>query len=198
MNQDEESETIQLGCRCGQMRGVASGVKPGSGCHVICYCRDCREFARFLGRDSEVLDAAGGTEIYQLPPARITLTEGLDQLRCIRLTDKGLFRWYAGCCNTPIGNTGPASLPFVGVIHNFVVAPQRTTERFGPVMALAFPKQAEGQIPEQGSRLKSPIGYLMTILGKLLVWKLTRQGLPSPFFDAEGNCRCDDQILHPQ
>jgi hypothetical protein len=76
-------------------------------------------FARFLGR-TDVLDPAGGTDIFQMPPARIRLTAGTDALRCLRLSDNVL-RWYADCCRTPIANTaaGPR-FPLAAVIHSFM------------------------------------------------------------------------------
>jgi len=65
--------------------------------------KDCQAFARLLER-TDVLDPAGGTGIFQMPPARMQLTTGADGLRCLRLSDKVL-RWYADCCRTPIANT---------------------------------------------------------------------------------------------
>src|SRR5690349_1155068 len=41
---------LQLRCRCGHTRGVASNVSPSSGLRFVCYCRDCQAFAHFLHR----------------------------------------------------------------------------------------------------------------------------------------------------
>jgi hypothetical protein len=38
-------------------------------------------------------------------PAHVKLGAGTDALRCLRLSDKGVLRWYTDCCRTPIGNT---------------------------------------------------------------------------------------------
>ncbi len=38
----------------------------------------------------------------------------------MRLTPMGLLRWYAGCCNTPIGNMVSARVPFIGIVHMFM------------------------------------------------------------------------------
>jgi hypothetical protein len=102
------------------MRGVASDVSPSTGLRFVCYCKDCQAFARFLERAEDVLDPAGGTDIFQMPPARIQLTAGTDALRCLRLSDNVL-RWYTDCCRTPIANTaaGPR-FPLAGVIHSFM------------------------------------------------------------------------------
>ena len=85
------------------MRGIASEVSPSSGFRFVCYCKDCQAFARFLERP-DVLDPAGGTDIFQMPPARLKLTRGMDAVTCQRLSDNVL-RWYTYYCQTPIGNT---------------------------------------------------------------------------------------------
>ena len=94
---------LPLRCRCGRMRGVASNVSPSTGFRFVCYCEDCQAFARFLDR-TDVLDPAGGTDIFHMPPGRVKLTAGTDAMRCLRLSDKVL-RWYTECCRTPIANT---------------------------------------------------------------------------------------------
>src|SRR5215467_13480397 len=95
---------ISLRCRCGRVRGIASDVSPSSGFRFVCYCNDCQAFARFLERP-DMLDPAGGTDIFQMPPGCVKLTVGTDAVRCLRLSDKGVLRWYTDCCRTPIGNT---------------------------------------------------------------------------------------------
>jgi len=69
----------------------------------VCYCRDCQAFAHFLGKVDAILDERGGSEIIQVLPRNLTFTQGIELLACMRLTEKGLLRWYAACCNTPIG-----------------------------------------------------------------------------------------------
>src|SRR5271170_7107234 len=113
------SSTVPLRCRCGAVRGVMTDVSPVTGNRVICHCNDCQAFARFLGQDG-VLDARGGTDIFQVAPSQIRVTEGADHLVCVRLSEKGLFRWYAGCCKTPIGNMAGARFPFIGVVGAFM------------------------------------------------------------------------------
>src|SRR3984957_228070 len=98
---------------------MAREVSPSTGFRFICYCKDCQAFARFLER-ADVLDAAGGTDIFQMPPGRVTLAAGTDAVRCLRLRDTGVFRWYADCCRTPIANTAGPGFPVVGVIHSFM------------------------------------------------------------------------------
>jgi Family of unknown function (DUF6151) len=62
-----------------------------------------------------ILDVHGATDVIQTSPAQLTLTQGQEFLACMRLTEKGLLRWYAACCSTPIGNTLPNyRMSFVG------------------------------------------------------------------------------------
>jgi hypothetical protein len=76
-----------LRCRCGHVRGVATEVAPSAGFRFVCYCMDCQAFARFL-EPPDVLDAAGGTDIFQMPMGRVKLIEGADALRCLRFSSK--------------------------------------------------------------------------------------------------------------
>ncbi len=40
-----------------------------------------------------------------------------ENLACVKVTDKGILRWHAACCRTPIGNTlGSRNFSFVGLI----------------------------------------------------------------------------------
>jgi hypothetical protein len=115
---------IPLRCRCSHVRGLARNVSPCGGLRFVCYCKDCQAFARCLDR-ADVLDAAGGSDIFQIPPARVGLTSGTDALRCLRLSATGVLRWYTACCATPIANTAPGPrFPAVALIHSFIHGPR--------------------------------------------------------------------------
>ena len=58
----------------------------------VCYCYDCQAFAHFLVKSEEILDDRGGSEVIQVLPSNVTLTEGVEALACVRLTAKGLLR----------------------------------------------------------------------------------------------------------
>lgn len=110
---------LPLRCQCGHVRGAARDVSPSAGFRFVCYCTDCQAFARFLARQ-DVLDAAGGTDIFQMPAGRVTLIAGADALRCLTFSGKVL-RWYAECCRTPIANAAVTSrFPVVALIHSFM------------------------------------------------------------------------------
>ncbi|QID18433.1 hypothetical protein G3580_12810 [Nitrogeniibacter mangrovi] len=187
---------VELSCRCGQVKGRATSIDPREGTRVVCYCKDCQAFARVLEAEASVLDACGGTDIYQLPPARLRLDQGQDRVRCLRLSAKGLYRWYAGCCNTPIGNTVSRGIPVVGLIHAFIADPAAETT-LGPVRAYVNTQSATGALPEAIARQSSLFPYVVKIVRKMLVWKLTGQGRPSPFFDPDGKPLSTPQIVAP-
>src|SRR5215475_2713397 len=108
---------LPLRCRCGRLRGIAHEVGPSTGLRFVCYCEDCQAFAHFLER-TDVLDPAGGTDIFQMPPGRVRLTAGTDALRSLRLSDEGVLRWYSECCRTPIANSAGARFPLIAIIHS--------------------------------------------------------------------------------
>ena len=120
--------SIRLRCQCGKLQGE---LDPGGvAARAICYCRDCQAFARFLGREKDVLDAAGGTEVAAAFPGAVRFTSGLEHLGCMSLSPRGLYRWYATCCRTPIGNTPrDAKTPYVGLVRACLDAPAETLDR---------------------------------------------------------------------
>jgi hypothetical protein len=169
------------------MRGEARDISPSNGTRVICYCDDCQAFAHFLGQANSVLDEHGGSDIYQTYPSRLRITQGIEQLRCVRLTEKGLCRWYAGCCNTPIANTmNSAKMPFAGVVHSIMDHEGNHISRgqaLGPVRAKIYGKCAVGK-PPSDVHVGTPVGLLFKIVGFLLSGWLKKANTPSPFFDS--------------
>jgi hypothetical protein len=169
---------LSLRCRCGQVRARAVEVAPDTTNRVVCYCHDCRAFARWLGRE-DLLDEAGGSEIVQMARGRVTIKHGLDRLSCVRLSDKGMFRWYASCCNTPIGNTVP-SVPFIGVIGAFFdPEDERSRAEAFPRAVHIWTRSASGPVPP-GSAPMLPMIVRVTRL--VLTWKLRSLG-GDTFFD---------------
>jgi hypothetical protein len=173
------SHNIQ--CKCGQIRGLLTSTSPSNRC--VCYCDDCQAFARHL-QAKDTLDARGGTEIIQLPPSNLKFTQGADKLACLRLTDAGMLRWYAACCNTPIGNT-PLNprVSFVGLIHSCLVgdAPSRQAS-FGPVTMVVGVKSAIGDDKPHSAGLVSGIAKTMAMIIKARLSGAYRR---SPFFNPE-------------
>ncbi len=173
------------------MRGVASNVSPSSGFRFVCYCRDCQVFARFLDR-ADVLDAAGGTDIFHMPPGRVKITAGKDAMRCLRLSDKVL-RWYTECCRTPIANT-PArpGFPVIGVVHSFMdhEADDRSRDQvLGPPLCCIFARSALGPLPPNAPGPPS-VGVFARRASKMLGWWVRGLNRPTPFFDDRTKAPC--------
>ncbi|GMM83991.1 DUF6151 family protein [Pseudoalteromonas sp. MTN2-4] len=179
-------ENLKLKCKCGEVTGVVSNVKPGCGNRLVCYCEDCRNFAKQFNKTDDILNEFGGTEIFQIDPSRITINHGLENISCLKLSNKGLYRWYASCCQTPIGNTVGLNLPFVGLIHSFIASDQNIDFKIGPIIGSVYTEHATGNPSDELKAGKSKVSLLFTILRKLLIWKILGKGSPNPFFHKDG------------
>jgi hypothetical protein len=177
-----EGTELALRCRCGAVRGVARNVAPSTINHCFCYCDDCQAFAHFLDRADDVLDAHGGTEITQMSQANVAFTAGADKVAAMQLSAKGMIRWYASCCRTPIGNTmTTTAMPFIGMIKAFVDAPATA---LGPIRGRSFAKSAKGgraAVPKDGL---PELVMILRVLAKVLRWRLRGDHRRSPLFDA--------------
>jgi hypothetical protein len=189
---------LPLRCACGAWRGVLRGVAPGRGNRCICYCDDCQSFAHYLGRADEILDAHGGTDIFQTSPARLEITAGNERLACVRLRPRSnVVRWFASCCRTPIGNT-PAEhrVPLVGVIRSCLdlgAVGLSADAALGPVRGIAFPRFARGdrtQLPK-----RSLVLHLLRMVGIILAARIRRDQLRSPFMHADGELKASPHVL---
>ncbi len=180
---------LELSCQCGRVRGIAGPIRPGKGTRVKCYCRDCQAFARYLGQADRTLDPCGGSDLCVLPPSRVTLTRGSEHLRCLKLTPKGIHRWYSACCLTPIANTPSARLPFVGLNLGFVADAEQAKRSLGPIRFRAHRKDALARVPHDGQIAASKQGFLLKLLLKLLFWKLRGRCRPTPFYRDDGQPR---------
>ena len=177
--------TVPLKCQCGAVQGTATNITPTSGNRVVCCCSDCQAFASYLGGESRILDEFGGTDIFQTTQSQLRISKGQDKLQGMRLSEKGMLRWYTSCCKTPVGNTINASMPFVGVIHSFMDLPDRDTV-LGPVRAYVQTQYAIGAPSYPTHHKKYPLGITLRIISKILLWKLRGNQKPSVFFDESG------------
>ncbi len=177
---------ISLKCACGKVKGTTHDVSAKNGLRVVCYCDDCQAFARELGQSDIALDQYGGTEIYQTAPGYVHFSEGEDQLRCLRLTKKGITRWYTACCNTPIGNTVNSNLPFVGLIHTILGDKDIRDSTMGPVISYVQGQYAKEGLPAERYNKAFPIGITLKIFLKILKWRITGKGYPNPFYKEDG------------
>lgn len=177
---------LLLQCRCGRVKGTANNIEPAKKQRVICCCDSCQDFASYLGRKDQICDKHGGTDILQFTPSQITITEGLDQVDCVRITDSGTYRWYTQCCHTAIANTAGPKIPFVGLVTDFIQSKSDLDETIGPVRAVIQIQHAYGTPDHSKVYQKWEPGAFFVLILKMVWAKLTGKGKPNPFFTAKG------------
>ncbi|HET7545894.1 MAG TPA: DUF6151 family protein [Polyangiaceae bacterium] len=169
----EQMSLVKLRCRCGSVLGSLDLSRP-SRVRVVCHCGDCSAYARHIG-------SALATQIVQVTPDQLTIRAGREHLRCLRLTERGLTRWFMACCKTPLANTSRhAWLPFVGVMS--CVLEIEDESRVGPAV------HANGAHP-------TPWATVFRSLWALLRGFLFRRHRPNPFFDERGRPIVEPQII---
>ncbi len=177
-----------LSCSCGRTKASLSGYKPAQLNHVFCHCNDCQAFAKFLGAQARYLDANGGTRICQISGARVSLDEGIENLVPLRLSPKGLLRWHAKCCNSPMFNTlASRGLPFVGVIaQNIELEGKDFEDVLGPMLGRGFLKHATGDTRAIEHQRLGMGGYMARFGRIMLASRLRGDHKRTPFFAADG------------
>ena len=160
----------------------------------MCHCRDCRAYAHHLGQPSHVLDTTSGTEFIAAPSPDVTFTAVGQNLACLSLTEKGLLRWYAKCCNTPIANTARDwKLPYVGLAHACLAAgPDSVASSFPPIQMHLNVQEARGAPPAMGLR---KFFALLGFVPRMLATKATGGYRHTPFFDQNGAPRVAVEVL---
>ncbi|MEO4045853.1 DUF6151 family protein [Pseudomonas sp. CAU 1711] len=177
-------------CQCGALRGRLEGS--GTCNRLICYCTDCRAFAHYLDQASAVLDEQGGTEIVQVAQPRLVFSQGEALLAAVRLSDKGMLRWYATCCGTPIGNTmATPRMPFIGLIHTCLDR-RRMDEDFGAQVALLNTDTALG---EPKPRQRGLLGVVARFMWIVIANRVGGRYRRSPLFDTSGLPRATPRVL---
>ena len=171
------STIAKLRCRCGQVSGSVTNASPTTVNRAVCYCNDCQTFAHQIDR-ADVLDAHGGSDIVQVAPSTLTFDRGADKIVGLRLSPKGLYRFYTTCCHTPVGNAVSPAVPFVGILAHAFESPD---EAFGKPVGGFFGKFAIGTPPP--GTVKPNVRLLARGVRRILGWKLRGNAWPNPFFD---------------
>ena len=192
------TDQVSLSCSCGKIQGVAFQLAHSHAKRIACLCDDCQTFAHFLGRAGEILDENGGTDILPVAPAHLKITQGLENLKCVRLSPHGMYRWYAGCCKTPIANIPQnPKFPYAGVIHLFMnhkADHQTRDEALGPLWARIQGKFGYGKIPP-GTPDRMNFKIALNMISFALPAFLKRQSQPSPFFNQNLRPVVEPQVL---
>ena len=172
--------TLKLRCRCGQLRGQLDTRRVAA--RAVCYCKDCQAYGHFLG--SGVLDAAGGTEVAATLPAAIRFEAGLEHLACMSLSPQGIYRWYAGCCRTPIGNTPrDRHVAYVGLVRACLDAPDEALDReLGASRCRVNTKSAATPVASSGLSTAWAVCKIGTMIAKA---RLTGGYRDNPFFEGQ-------------
>jgi hypothetical protein len=187
--------THPLRCQCGTLRGNVSHTERV--CRGVCYCKDCQAYAHFLGKADEILDEMGGSDVVATLPQHVTFTQGIEALACMSLSDKGMLRWYASCCNTPIGNTArDFKVSHVGLLHNCLKDPSTSLDSaFGPVRMRVGMKSARGAPKAMAA---STTVSILRFMARLVRARLDGSYKNTPFFDPQaGTPRVSPKVLTP-
>jgi hypothetical protein len=187
--------TVDLRCTCGAVQGHVLDASPKTINRVVCYCDDCQAFVRFLGRE-DIMDAQGGTDIVQIAPSRIRLTQGTDKLRSMRLSDKGVLRWYTDCCKTPAGNMlDSAKCPFAGIATQmFVLQGSDLDAAVGTPIGRIWGKFAIGGCPpgvDEGAGFGLLLQCMKFLLGNIVMGRHK----PSPYWTSDQKPKAEPLIL---
>ena len=181
---------LSLRCECGEVQGTVQAGHAYT--RATCYCRDCQAYARWLGKPG-LTDAQGGTDIVAMNPAAVRIDSGHDRLACMSLSDKGILRWYASCCRTPLGNTPrDGKVAYVGMVASSLAPPAAVDDAFGlPGRTVINVKSARGQVKP------TPVAFIvdgLRIFGGIVGAKLRGQP-PALFFDANARPVRSAQVL---
>lgn len=178
-------DTHPLQCRCGMLKGEVA--QPRRAVRAVCYCRDCQAFARELGEPGAVLDAFGGTDVVATQARYVRFTSDTRTLACLSLYPRGLLRWYASCCRTPIGNT-PRDwrLPYVGLVHTCLGTVTPVEHSWPRVQLRVNTRSAAGPTPAMPLTQFLPMAVFIP---RLLAARLSGAYRQTPFFDDRGKPR---------
>ncbi|MBL7555217.1 MAG: hypothetical protein JNM24_05285 [Bdellovibrionaceae bacterium] len=172
---------MNVQCQCGQVKAHIKNFPHQSPGRLVCYCDDCQSYLHYL-KKNDLLDANGGTEIVPVYPVNFQFTQGQDLVRGIRLSPKGLYRWYASCCQTPIANT-QAKMPWIGMLSSMLPYKSETerTQALGNVKSRVMGAFALGQPPADASSKFKPKDFL-SVVPFILKGLVTGKNKNHPFF----------------
>ena len=169
-----------LHCQCGKVQGQLKDIEKST--RLVCYCKDCQAFAHYLGKADSMLDGQGGSDILVSHPQQIAFASGAAEIACMSLSNQGMLRWYASCCNTPIGNTSRNNkLAFVGLPSSCLGDPSTLEQAAGPVRMRSCTESAKAKVASSGvAALPILIGFAVALLRARLSGSYAR----TPFFKA--------------
>lgn len=187
---------VAFECDCGKVKGSVES-KHLKGYRAVCLCDDCQAYAHYLKR-ADTLDANGGTDIIPVMPSHLKIHEGWDEMKSVRLYRSGMFRCFADCCKTPIGNAmSSPKMPYIGIaarIFEKNSSAEKVNEIFGPIRERMQAQYAIGPLPPLAQKRVS-FPFMVRVVKFMLTAKLTGAGSPSPFFTSEGTPALEPYVL---
>ncbi len=167
----ESTHKLAFSCTCGSMQGHISETGLAHGTHVVCFCQDCRAAQLYFGQPDP---APGPVEVFQTTPEDVIFDTGAKNLALMQFSPKGMYRWYAKCCNAPIAGTSlTPKFPFVGFIVNRIQNPSA----LGPIRTRGFVPGPNGK--HKHEKVSYAIGGLLV---RFLKSRLSGSWKKTPFF----------------
>jgi hypothetical protein len=119
----------------------------------------------------------------------VRFTSDTRTLACLSLSPRGLLRWYAACCRTPIANT-PRNwrLPYAGVVHACLSAVQPIERSWPKVQIRVNTHGASGPVPRTGW---TQYLSMAAFAPRMLASRLSGAYRCTPFFDEGGVPRAE-------
>lgn len=156
-----------------------------SGTHIRCYCADCQTAARLHDPDEETLSSAGGTDVWHTTPDLIEIASGAETLKISRLSPRGGYRWYAGCCGTlMLSSVHHLKIPFVSVTLRQSEL-SAATDVIGPVSCHAFTASARPHADAPKADKGMRWAGVLALKRAAVTW-LSGRGKHSPLRRADG------------
>ncbi len=180
------TNVVRIRCSCERLVLTVADVCPEVANRVVCYCHGCQAFAQRMA--PTMMAADGGTERFQVSPASVAISSGREHLACLQQTRNGALRWYASCCDTPIGLTLTSpNVPFVGIDAHGI---DRDTlgaplgETLGPIRARVNSPFRGGEAHRKKADGRSLLRMLWHLAPLTFRWWWRNDHKRSPFFDA--------------
>ncbi|MCG7623153.1 DUF6151 family protein [Epibacterium sp. Ofav1-8] len=172
--QQSGADTLPFACSCGSLSGHVTGAAVKQGFRILCHCADCRAVELYHGCP----DPKGtGVDLLQLAPDMVRIDQGAEHLRLLQLSPRGLYRWYAGCCGTPLFNgLRKPKLPFIAVRSALFSDP----DRLGKVVAQAFVPQ-----PGKPPRHEGAGRMTMKLASRMISAWVSGRWRQTPLFDLD-------------
>jgi hypothetical protein len=174
---------MKIQCNCGKFKAEIKKFDGNTPGRLVCYCDDCQNYLKKLGRE-DILDPYGGTEIIPVYPNHLEILEGQEYLKCNILSEKGLNRWSVTCCNTPVANT-MANFAWAGIpAVMYTNTASDCLKKMGPIKSRIRGEFKKGNPPFKVSE-KMGIKDALAVLPFILKGFMFRKFTHSPFFKSD-------------